>query len=634
MTLEQDNIGGSSGLDSTRETVLTLGNKAAVVGLRKANVRLVTAYPGTPSTEIQMELYRLYLKNQLHFEFSVNEKVALEIASASVMSGLRSAVVLKHVGLNVASDAMMAMAYFGAPAGFVIIVVDDPGCQSSQNEQDSRFWGRFAHIPILEPSTGQEIVDQIVLAFELSERYNQLVLVRLTNFTALNTTEVEEFSEESEICLEGDFFKDVFYALPARYILHKRLHDKIERFGKDEEFVQLNVHVPAPDASSKLVVTHGSIYPIVKYLNEHHGSQLGLLKISAIYPLNDAHIADILKNYTHIYVVEELESYIEREIQAVVGRFNLPAKVIGKEDLGIPHENKITPDVLAKPFDRILANPNDPTTFQLEPERQLPFPPIFESGEIMVPRTLPRLCDGCPHRGAFYSIKKATDFDDIIPSDIGCYALGQIPPVTVGDFWLCMGASIGTAIGFGLTNKKPVVAIIGDGTFFHAGIPPLLDAVMYKHNVTIAILDNYLTAMTGGQPSPASPPEIAPNQHKIDIEQVVRGCGVEWVRSVPVEEAKDNIKVFKEAMAFDGPSVVIFQGDCVIDLFRSQKIFTREYQTAYIDDTLCNDCETCLIDLACPSIVKSDGKVIIREDTCIACGICVGLCPTKAIKYK
>ncbi len=610
------------------EVQLLMGNRAVVQGLLEAKVGLTTAYPGTPSTEIQMQLYKLHQKGQLYFEFSVNEKVAFEIAGAAALSGVRSAVIMKHVGLNVASDSLMALAYFGVIGGMVVVVVDDPGCLSSQNEQDSRFWGKFSHLPILEPSTSQEIKDTIVQAYELSEKYNTIILVRLTSFTSLNTAEVKMKVVEEKLAKDGDFFKDIRYALPARYVLHKGLHAILEQIKEDEDFLGNNELKYGDSISDRLIITQGAIYPMVEYMRNLNNLDIPILKINAIHPLNEKQIGEFLKKYKYIYFVEELESYLESEILSIIGKYNLNLKVFGKEQLAIPEENRILPDVLSEAFKRIATDPNNEEIFKVKPPVPSPYAHVFGRVDQLIPRTIPRLCDGCCHRGAFYSIKRATKKTDIIPSDIGCYALGQVFPVDIGDFWLCMGASIGTAIGFSLTNDKPVVAVIGDGTFFHAGIPPLIDAVLYNHNITVAILNNSLTAMTGGQPTPSSDEKKAKNQRQLDIEQVVRGLGVEYVKSVRVEDTKENTKIFREAMAHEGPSVVIFNGECVVELYRHSLDLG---EAPYVDEELCNMCGTCFIEFSCPSIIKKDGQIVIREDTCTACNICVGVCPQTAI---
>lgn len=613
----------------TKETQLLMGNRAVVQGLLEAKVGLTTAYPGTPSTEIQMQLYKLSNKGQLYFEFSVNEKVALEIAAASALSGVRSAVIMKHVGLNVASDPLMALAYFGVVGGMVLVVVDDPGCLSSQNEQDSRFWGKFSHLPILEPSTSQEVKDTIVKAFELSERYNSVFIVRLTNYTSLNTSEVEKNVVEEKMSKDGEFFKDVRYIVPARYVYHKELHGKIKAIRADKEFLGFNELRYSDSKSDKLIVTQGSIFPMVEYTRNFGKLDIPILKVSAIHPLSEEQLCEIIKNYNYIYFVEELESYLEDEISAIIAKNNLNVKIIGKEKLRIPQENKITPDVLLEPFTLIAADPDDENTFRYEEIPQLPFEPVIGREDLLLPRTLPRLCDGCSHRGAFYSIKRATSVSThILPSDIGCYALGQVSPIEVGDFWLCMGASIGTAIGFSLTNNKPVIAIIGDGTFFHAGIPPLIDAVLYNHNITVAILNNRLTAMTGGQPTPSSNEDSSQNQNPVDIEELVKAIGVKWVKSVRVEDVKENTKLVREAMDFEGPAVMIFNGECVVELYKHDFDLG---EPPYVDQEICNHCGICFIEFDCPSIVKVEGRIEIKEETCSACNICVNVCPQEAI---
>ncbi|MHA1721148.1 MAG: thiamine pyrophosphate-dependent enzyme [Promethearchaeota archaeon] len=615
---------------SSQNSSLLMGNNAVVQGILESNVGFATSYPGTPSTEIQMGLYRLARKGIIYHEFAVNEKVAMEMAGAASLSSVRSVVVMKHVGMNVASDAFMALAYFGVKAGLVIIVVDDPGCQSSQNEQDSRFWGKFSHLPILEPSTGQEIKDTIKKAYEISEKYNLLVFVRLTNFTALNTTVVNKKAHPSKFKWKGEFLPDIKYALPARYVLHKELHGNLDLLSKDSTFRSLNIlHFPDQKAT-KLIITQGSLYPMVEYLRDKYKLGIPILQISTIYPMNTEDIVGFLKNIKYVYFIEELEQYIENEISAIIGKNQLQIKIIGKNELLIPQENKISPDNLKEAFIRIGADPTDPKTFIPGPPSPPPYPQLYEREDLLIPRTLPRLCDGCPHRGAFYVIDQTTHAGTVIPSDIGCYALGQIPPVDVGDFWLCMGASIGTANGFAITNDKPVVAIIGDGTFFHSGIPPLLNAVLYDHKITVAILNNHLTAMTGGQPSASTPEYYAPEQNPANIEQIVKALGVKYVKSVRVEDVKENLKIFKEALKFDGPSVVIFTGECMIERLRLQKIPEGSYS---IDQDACIRCGKCLIDLACPSIIKDqENRIIINPESCSSCGICANVCPVGAIK--
>jgi len=616
-------------IEKTQKKQLMLGNKAVVQGLLEANVGFAAAYPGTPSTEIQMELYKLARKGQLYFEFSVNEKVAAEIAGAAALSGVRSALILKHVGFNVASDTLMALAYFGVKAGMVVIVVDDPGCLSSQNEQDSRLWGKLSHLPVIEPSTIQEVKDCISIAYRLSEKYNTIFLVRLTNFTALNTSEVEFTPINKKLNWDGKFEKDVQHIIPARYILHKGLHEKLELLQDDEMFLQFNSLITKKEENSeKLIVTQGVTYSIVNYLLEHLKIEIPVFKVNAIYPLSEKQWIELLANYKYLYFIEELESYLEDEVAAIIGRNQIPIKLIGRRELDIPEENRIIPDTLFDAFQRIQGDPNDKTIF-VKKINKPPFEQIYGREDLLLPRTLPRLCEGCPHRGAFYSIRKAVNWDTIIPSDIGCYALGQLPPMEVGDFWLCMGASIGTAVGFSITNEKPVVAIIGDGTFFHSGIPPLIDAVLYNHNITVAILNNYMTAMTGGQPTPTSPERIAKEQNQIDIEQVVRGLGVKWVKSVRVENVQENVKIFKEAIAYKGPSVVIFNGECIIDLYRDK---TDLGKPLYIDLKKCTKCGNCLIEFGCPSIIKKNGEFYINPLTCRSCDVCIGVCPSNAIK--
>jgi indolepyruvate ferredoxin oxidoreductase alpha subunit len=607
-----------------------LGNEAAVQGILEAGISFITGYPGSPSTEIQKQLYKLSQKGQVFFRFALNEKIALENAAAASLSGVRSAVIQKHVGLNVASDAFMTLAYFDFQAALVIIVVDDPGCLSSQNEQDSRLWGKFAHLPILEPSNVQEVKDYILKAVEIAEKYDTVSIVRLTHLTALSTAEVEYTPVTENLNWKGSFVKNYNFLNPERYQLHKQMHDELRRISLDEAFNALNAIIGNYDSKTeKLIVTHGSAYPIVKYMNEITQTNLPILNIRAIHPLNNEQINALIANFKYIYFIEELESYLEDEIASIIGHQNLDVKIYGKKELEIPEENRLIPDVLHEAFLRIKFDPKDTEVFEREIEDQLEFLTKYRTEDILIPKTIPQLCIGCPHRGAYQSIQKAIDpYENVIPSDVGCYSLGQVPPIEIGDFWLCMGGSIGTAIGFSLTNDKPVIAIIGDGTFFHAGISPLIEAVLYNHNITIAILNNSIVAMTGGQPSPTSKEEFVGKY--IDLEEFIKRIGVDFVRSVNVENVRENARIFKKAIAFEGPAVVIFNGICAVQSLRKGKI----PKPSYIDQKLCTKCGNCLIDFACPAINKVNNQIIIDEITCLGCKICHDVCSSKAIKSK
>jgi indolepyruvate ferredoxin oxidoreductase alpha subunit len=588
-----------------------LGNEAAVQGILEADISFITGYPGSPSTEIQKKLYKLSQKGQVFFRYALNEKIALENAAAAALSGIRSAVIQKHVGLNVASDALMTLAYFDFLAALVIIVVDDPGCLSSQNEQDSRLWGKFAHLPIFEPSSVQEIKDIIMKAVDVAEKYTTVSIIRLTHITALSTAEVEYTPINEKLNWKGKFVKNYNFLNPERFRLHKKTHDELRQISLDESFNALNTIIGKYDSKSeKLIITHGSAYPIVKYMNELTQTNLPILNIRAIHPLNEDQISAFISNFKYIYFIEELESYLEDEIASIIGHLNLDVKIYGKKELEIPEENRLIPDVLHEAFLRIKFDPKETEIFDRKVEDQLDYLTKYRTDDLIIPKTIPQLCAGCPHRGAYQTIQKAIDvFENIIPSDVGCYSLGQVPPIEIGDFWLCMGGSIGTAIGFSLTNEKSVIAIIGDGTFFHAGISPLIEAVLYNHNITVAILNNSIVGMTGGQPSPTSKDDFVGKY--VEMEEFIKKMGVKFVRSVNVKNIRDNVKIFKEAVAYNGPSVVIFNGQCAIQSLRKGRI----PKPSYIDQKICTKCGNCLIDFACPAINKINNEIIIDENS-------------------
>ncbi|NHJ87615.1 MAG: hypothetical protein FK734_19295 [Asgard group archaeon] len=613
-----------------KKKALFLGNEAAVQGILEAGIAFITGYPGSPSTEIQKELYKLSQKKQVFFRYALNEKIALENAAAAALSGINAAVIQKHVGLNVASDALMTLAYFDYPAGLVIIVVDDPGCLSSQNEQDSRFWGKFAHLPVFEPSTVQEIKDFVVKAVNIAKKYHTVSIIRMTHLTALSTAEIEYTPKKEKLDWKGNFVKSYRFLNPERYQLHKEMHKKLERISQDEIFTELNSIIGNFDSKTeKLIVTHGSIFPVVNYMNKFTQTNLPILNIRAIHPLNKEQISSIISNFKYIYFIEELETYLEDEIASIIGHENLNVKIFGKQLLEIPEDNRIIPDVLHEAFLRIKFDPNNSEIFKRKIENQLEYLTKYRTDDLLIPKTLPQLCTGCPHRGAYQAIQKAINtFDFIVPSDVGCYSLGQVPPIEIGDFWLCMGGSIGTAIGFSLTNDKPVIAVIGDGTFFHAGISPLIEAVLYNHNITVAVLNNATIGMTGGQPSPSSNEDFVGNY--INLEEFIKRIGVKFVRSVNVENIRENSKIFKEAIAYEGPAVVIFNGECAIQQLRKGKV----NKPSYIDQKLCTKCGNCLIDFACPAIDKANNEFVINQETCVGCNICHDICLNNAIKMR
>lgn len=592
---------------------LLSGNEALALGAYHAGVKVAAAYPGTPSSEI---LETLATFKDIHAEWSTNEKVALEVALGASYAGVRAMASMKQVGLNVASDPFMAAATTGVRGGLVIVSADDPGIHSSQNEQDNRHYARMAKVPMLEPADSQEAYDFIALAFDISEEFDTPVLVRTTTRIS-HSKSVVEVKRTGKGPAPAAFKHDVrkFVMLPAHARLRRPLIE--QRLSKLQSFAETFPCNFVFRGSSHLgVISSGVAY---QYAREVF-PDASFLKLGMTYPLPERLIREFAASVERLIVIEELDPFLEENILA------MGIKVQGKEF--VPRFGELSPEAVERAARQ--AGWLEPATEvkKIEPPAGLP------------PRP-PVLCPGCPHTGVFFVLntigqrsklldeqgKSEKEGSLIITGDIGCYTLATYPPLQAMDTTACMGAGIGQALGMekaGVT--APVVAVIGDSTFLHSGITGVVNAIYNQSRATIIILDNGTTAMTGHQDHPGT--GISAQGEKttaVDLEQLVRGVGVQDVKVVSAFDIKALRAAIREAIDSPRLSVVIVRGGC------SVRLKTRSGQRA-IDREKCDDCGVCLR-LGCPAIQKFNDELYIDATLCAgnACTICEQLCPRRAI---
>ena len=570
---------------------LLLGNAAVARGLYEAGVKVVSSYPGTPSTEIT-EYAAKY--DEMYCEWAPNEKVAAEVAAGASFGGARSFCGMKHVGLNVAADPVYTMSYIGVTGGVVIGVADDPGMHSSQNEQDSRNHAIGAKLPMLEPSDSAECCAFTKLAYEISEEYDTPVILRLTTRVA-HSCGIVDTAEREEIPIKPyvkNPRKNVM--LPAnarpRHVYVEERMQKLADWGSDCPVNRIE------DNHSKIgVITSGIAY---QYAKEALGDTVSYLKLGMVNPLP----AELIKRFAQmvetVYVIEELDPVIEHFCK------QNGVNVIGKELFPICGEFS---QKLIK--ERMLGE----TAAPVELEQEIPVRP-------------PVMCCGCPHRGVFYILKKEGVY---VSGDIGCYTLGASAPLNAMDTNICMGASVSVLHGYnkarGPEAEKKAVAVIGDSTFIHSGITSLIDIAYNRSNSVVLILDNSITGMTGHQENPTTGKTIRGDvTTAVDLEALCRAIGIDRVRVIDPYDLKETQTVLREELAADAPSVIISRRPCA--LLKSVK----HNPPLVVDSSKCVGCKICM-GIGCPAIRMRDGKASIDATQCVGCHVCVGLCGVKAI---
>lgn len=588
---------------------LLTGNEAIARGAWEAGVKFATAYPGTPSTEI---LENVADYQEIVSEWAPNEKVALEAAAGASIGGVRSLCAMKHVGVNVAADPLFTLAYLGVNGGTVLVTADEPGMHSSQNEQDNRNYARHAKVCMFEPSDSQEAKDMIKEAYIVSEEYDMPVLFRMTT-RVCHSKSIVDCQERVEVP-DKPYEKDIkkYCPLPAfaRGMQVKLANNfkRLEVYSNNTPFNYIE-----DNGSDVGIIGSGVSY---RYAKEVFGNTVSYLKIGFSYPLPMEKISEFAKGKKTLYVFEENDPIMEKEIK-VAG-----IDCIGKEKL--PTMGELTPDRI-----RQFLLGEAVTTIQANPGMVLPRPPA--------------LCAGCPHRGVFYELGKRKDL--MIFSDIGCYSLGLMPPYNATDAMICMGASISAGHGvqkaFDIKgdHSKKVVSILGDSTFFHSGITSLIDATYNKSNTLTIILDNRITGMTGHQQNPGTGYDLNGQESPIiDIEAMVKACGVKNLISID----PNNLEIVKSAIEWglttEGPAVIITRWPCVLKKFSSQD--DEEFPTAFkkvcaVNIDHCIGCKKCLKS-GCPALAFdiTNKKSGILKEVCVGCGVCAQICPKQAIEVE
>ncbi|MGD1005527.1 MAG: indolepyruvate ferredoxin oxidoreductase subunit alpha [Methanoregulaceae archaeon] len=577
-----------------------LGNEAIAHACLESPVDFVSGYPGTPSSEV-IDVLRSRPDRTYYIEWSVNEKVALENALAAAWCGLRALCTMKHVGLNVAADPLMTSAYTGVTGGLVIMSADDPFAHSSQNEQDSRCYAHFSRLPCLDPSTIQEAHDMIRDAFTLSEEFGLPVIFRPTTRICHSKGDIELGNIEQST-RKGEFKKDPkqYVVIPANTRpLHKKLNEK--QPGIKKRLVEKGYN-SFTIKGKKAVIASGIA---ATYVQELLPSNISFMKIGA-YPIDESWLSGFVRKHEEVVVIEELAPEVEEQVLQVAGLVN----VIGKKNGYVPYEGELSPQSVAAILVKSGILPTNPYP-EVSPVQNLP------------PRP-PILCAGCLHRATFYAIKRVFK-DAIYPSDIGCYTLGL--QLGVVDTTICMGASITVASGIAHSGEtRDVICTIGDSTFLHTGIQGLLNAVYNGANITVVILDNRITAMTGHQPNPntgITACGIVTNP--VSLNALCRACGVTFVETVNPYDITSTMNALKEAQSRKGVKVIIARQQCVITAKR-----TGVKRARYtVDSDTCNGCGTC-VRFGCPAIEMVNEKARITE-LCSGCTVCAQLCPTGAI---
>jgi indolepyruvate ferredoxin oxidoreductase alpha subunit len=602
-----------------------LGNLAIARGALEAGVQFFSCYPGTPSSEIGDTFARIADESGVLFEYSVNEKIAVEVAFAASLAGARAMCGMKHLGLSYAADPLSTMPYVGVEGGMVIVSAGEPSVITSPNEQDQRHWARYLYFPVFDPATPADALAMTRYAFGFSEQTRLPVIMRPTTRVCHSSGMVGYGPLPSE--------KNAirFNKNPERYVPiprnARRMRTELtERFRRACDLLLDSNFYPRTGNGKHCVVASGMGYVYAVQAVEGLGVQndVTLQQIGA-YPVPDELLRDLLGGVESVLVVEELTPFVEELVCLSAFRENRQIPVFGKHSGHFPVEFEYSPDLVEDAVRDYL---------QLEKRKR---------HTVAVPALPPRppvLCPGCPHRTSFLMVSKVFGKRTVYCNDIGCYTLGYGEPLNACDVVLCMGSSITQASGISRTTGKRTVAYIGDSTFFHSGLPALLNAFQAGDEVTVIILDNYITAMTGFQPSTTtegSGSPLRPAEQSGDgdaewfaIEEAVRGLGVKNVYSADPFDEKAALAALRKAKKGNGVNVVVFHAPCVV--FRRRASGGKKRRPFAIDQQLCDACAACVRLLGCPAIVAEDGRFFIDRDMCDGCELCARLCPHDAVQ--
>lgn len=673
---------------------LLMGNEAIGWGAVEAGVRVVTGYPGTPSSEVLATVAQLAGRSGIYVEWSVNEKVALEVAAGASYAGARAMVTMKQVGLNVAADPLMTLAYIGVRGGLVLVVADDPGPHSSQNEQDTRKFAAMAGVPVLDPATPREAREMVPEAFRLSEELQLPVILRPTTRVCHVCQDVEV--NEDILPSHNRFYFEkgpgwvIFPSLAAkRHVWINGQQEKARRllarlpFNRLYDSLSGRAMVPgfldgpavkgnlsafvhrgsdpekgtrpfAPGQPAAAIIACGVSFNYINEALELMGLDLPVLKIGTPYPLPGEPVLSLLRRADRVLVVEEQEPVVEEQVMLLAFKHRLPVGISGKHDGLVPREGEFNVDRVRASLKAFLQEAGkrqalsavmpaqaaaalDVATFPdaagtVSPgDAKVAGSVETGSGEPagappQLPLRPPVLCAGCPHRAAFYAVKQAAaGTDAVFTGDIGCYTLGNAPPLHMVDTCLCMGASVNIAAGLSRVEpERPHIAFLGDSTFFHSGISGLINAVYNKARMVLVVLDNRTTAMTGHQPHPGlGRTALGAQGEPLDIAALAGACGVDLVRVVDPYALDQAEQAVREALAHSGPAVVVMRRECVS--------LVKRRRAARVNTDKCLDCGQCIAEIGCPAIFPGAESPHITGQ-CNGCGLCARICPAEAIE--
>ncbi len=588
-----------------------MGNEAIGLGAIHAGVNLVAGYPGTPSTEI-LETVAKNNDGSIHVEWSVNEKAALEVAAGGAYAGARVLVTMKQVGLNVASDPLMSLAYVGVKGAMVIVSADDPGPISSQTEQDTRHFAHFCKLPVFDPSSPEEAYEMIKDAFDFSEKYQTPVLFRPTTRICHGCGDIL-VDEKYEKHIPEGFVKDTmrWVIFPrTSFLNHQMIEKRNPQIGDEFSSYRFNT---ITGSGKKGICTHGASYGYVMENLEGSNGEAKVFKVATPFPFPEKQALDFLRGLDEVMCFEELDPVLERELIYICGKYGLNVKIHGKIDGCVQSAGENSAESVAKVLESFLGIKPTESAFPKPPE--LPVRP-------------PVLCAGCPHRASFYAVKQAVKGRKAVFSgDIGCYTLGNAMPLDMVDTCLCMGADVTIAQGLHIIEPDTLnFSFIGDSTFFASGITGVVNAVYNQNDIILIVLDNSTTAMTGHQPHPGTGVtmmgEVA---QKVSIEAILKAIGLTSVETVDPLDLSAAVGAVQRAAEKSGVRAVIFKSPCIA--------VTKSEKKYEITDK-CVGCKKCISQLGCPAIVIDEGRVTVEKSLCFGCSLCAQVCPVGAIEKR
>jgi len=600
---------------------LLIGNHAIVRGALESGIGFASTYPGTPSTEIGDAFAEVAKDAGIYFEYSTNEKVAVEVAAGAALSGVRSMVWFKHFGWNVASDSIYPLAYTGVKAGMVIVVADDPGAWSSgQCEEDTRYLARVAHLPMLEPADAVECREMTKLAFEISEKVKLPVVIRTTTRVA-HASAIVPLGPLVKGKTTGSYSNDIRWRTMPPQILgvHKEIHDQLLEVGKLASRLNFTVK-----GKGKLgIITSGVSYRHLLEAMDQLKLRLPILKLGITWPLPEEAIRKFIRPLKKVMVVEELEPVLQLAVERLAKEANPKLEVEGKDHISSIYET--SPIMVEKALAEFLGR-------KWKDQRKTP----------EVPTRPPVLCPGCPHRSTFWCAKTASPPGTVFGGDIGCYIIGIHPPLETQDFVISMGAVQGFTHGIRKVSKQPTLAFLGDSTFFHAGIPGLINQVWNKSDPLVVVLDNRITAMTGHQPNPGTGlTGMGEPAKEIRIDDIAKACQVDTVRTVNCFNVAETKTAIKEMIEKPGTKLLVARGECRLRFMRRMKKEGTKVPTVQINQEKCKKCGICVFKFGCPAIHytgdpkdHNKGKFWIEKDFCWGCIVCPQVCPFKAIEVE